>query len=124
MDTSFYCADLCFICFVVFESKRRSAIFFDIELKSGLANTEYPAVYGGLQIGIAPAMLLSSFKKDYVMPALFFYLVLSASLMVFRWVEILQYATGYDALSLAIFESFLVCFCSTLTSQRSVWNIS
>lgn len=80
-----------------------AAGFLGLGLNTGLARSEFFAVYGGLQFGLGAAMLLSSFAPRYVEAAFFFSAVFSFCLALFRLVSFSIYGwTDASLLMLAI----------------------
>ncbi|WP_231882933.1 hypothetical protein, partial [Oleiphilus sp. HI0132] len=54
-----------------------SASFLGINFQSEMGLAEFFSVYGGLQVGIGCAMILSSFYKPYLEGAVFFAAIVS-----------------------------------------------
>jgi len=83
-----------------------SASFLGYEF-SGFGEAEFFTVYGGLQMGIALAMLLSSFKEDFITAALFFSFILSSVLAGFRLLSMAMYSFNDAILAMAVLEILL-----------------
>jgi len=69
---------------------------------------EFVAVYGGLQVGLALAMLGSSFKANYIEAALFFSVLVSAALFAFRLLGMGLYGGHQPLLLMAVLEGVFV----------------
>ena len=83
-----------------------AAGFVGYDLKpNGIA--EFFTVYGGLQMGIAWAMMLSSFKQDYIVAAVFFSAVMSCVLAGFRIISMGIYGFSDDVIAMAVLELVL-----------------
>jgi hypothetical protein len=72
----------------------------------GLA--EFISVYGGLQVGLGLAMMLSSVRPNYLEGALFFALITSLGLFVFRLIAISSVASGGGVYAMAVLEGLFV----------------
>lgn len=70
--------------------------------------SEFFAVYGGLQVGIALAMIMSSLHKGYIEGALYFSLVLSAGLLGFRLLGMGMIEANSGLMAMAILEAVFV----------------
>lgn len=70
--------------------------------------SEFVSVYGGLQVGLAMAMLLSSVQARYLEAAIFFTLVTSLGLFVFRLIAITSIAANSGVYAMAILEGGIV----------------
>ena len=66
-----------------------AAVFLGYKFSSTLGLAEFFSVYGGLQFGIAIAILASSFMPDYRIAASFFSFVTSLGLFAFRLLSVL-----------------------------------
>lgn len=75
---------------------------------SNLGIAEFYSVYGGLQLGIGLAMILSSLNEHYFPGGLFFALVLSCGLLMFRVIAMLQFGSNEALMSMLILESIIV----------------
>tara|TARA_R110001592_G_scaffold288331_4_gene557377 strand:- start:39959 stop:40327 length:369 start_codon:yes stop_codon:yes gene_type:complete len=58
--------------------------FLGFEFSTDMGKSEFFSVYGGLQIGIGIAMLLSSFKTVYLEGGVYFSAIFSSVLALFR----------------------------------------
>lgn len=84
-----------------------SATFLGLSfLNLGIA--EFYSVYGGLQLGIGMAMILCTLNEHYLTGGVFFSLVLSSGLMLFRVIAILQFGTNDALISMLVLESIIV----------------
>jgi hypothetical protein len=84
-----------------------SATFLGLSfLNLGIA--EFYSVYGGLQLGIGMAMILSSLNEHFLPGGVFFSLVLSCGLMLFRVIAMLQFGTNDALISMLVLESIIV----------------
>jgi hypothetical protein len=72
----------------------------------GLA--EFFSVYAGLQVGLALAMLTSSMKADYLEAAIFFSLVTSTGLFVFRVFSLFNMGNNESLYAMAALEGVFV----------------
>jgi hypothetical protein len=72
----------------------------------GLA--EFFSVYAGLQVGLALAMLTSSMKADYLEAAIFFSLVTSTGLFVFRVFSLFNMGSNESLYAMAALEGVFV----------------
>jgi hypothetical protein len=70
--------------------------------------SEFVSVYGGLQVGLGLAMLLSSTKSSYVEAAVFFALITSAGLFVFRIFAVSSIAANSGVYAMALLEGVIV----------------
>lgn len=69
---------------------------------------EFFAVYGGLQVGIALAMIMSSLHTRYIEGALYFSLLLSAGLLGFRLLGMAIIETNSGLMAMAVLEAVFV----------------
>ena len=81
-----------------------SAQFLGFAMATKYGMVEYITVYGGLQIGLGMAMLLSGLRQSYVEAALFFVLVFSALLAIFRVVSMSVIGMNNEIMMLAVLE--------------------
>jgi hypothetical protein len=70
--------------------------------------SEFVSVYGGLQVGLGLAMLLSSIKPSYLEGAVFFALITSLGLFIFRLIAISSIAANGGVYAMAILEGVIV----------------
>jgi hypothetical protein len=70
--------------------------------------SEFVSVYGGLQVGLGMAMLLSCTKPDYLEGAVFFALITSLGLFIFRLIAISSIAANGGVYAMAILEGVIV----------------
>lgn len=75
-------------------------------LQNGL--TEFFSVYGGLQVGLAMAMILASFKPAYLAGGVFFAWVTSLGLLGFRIMGVLLYGADAGVYAMAALELAIV----------------
>lgn len=85
-----------------------AAGFLGIIFESSLGLAEFFSVYGGLQIGIGLAMVLTSNFKHYLEGGLFFAAVLSSGLVFFRYVALVFYNQEITMILMALLESLIV----------------
>lgn len=82
---------------------------------------EFVAVYGGLQVGIAVAMLGSTFNPQFIPGALYFALLVSAGLFVFRLLGIALHGAYEGLLMMAVLEGiFVVALLKSYLKRRDV----
>ena len=72
---------------------------------SNLGMVEFFSVYGGLQVGIGMAMVLSSLNESYLPGGLFFSVVLSCGLLMFRIIGMLQFGSNDALFGMLILEA-------------------
>lgn len=84
-----------------------SAVFLGFSF-SNLGMAEFFSVYGGLQVGIGMAMILSSLNEYYFPGGLFFSVVLSCGLLMFRIIAMLQFGSNDALFSMFILEALIV----------------
>jgi len=77
-------------------------------LSGDLARSEFFSVYGGLQCGLAVAMISSSMRPAYRPAALFFALVFSLVLMVFRALSMVMVGPLIEVVQMLILELVIV----------------
>jgi hypothetical protein len=75
---------------------------------SDIGLSEFVSVYGGLQVGLGLAMLLSSTKPSYIEAAVFFALITSAGLLAFRIFAISSIAANNGVYAMAVLEGAIV----------------
>lgn len=85
--------------------------------------TEFFSVYGGLQVGLALAMIFASFKREYLAGAIFFAWMTSLGLLAFRILAILIYGGNTGVYAMAALELAIVALLSwpllqALTARR------
>ena len=78
---------------------------FSLSNTTGLA--EFFSVYGGLQVGLGLALILSSFVAEYIESALYFSWVFSTSLFLFRVISIGLYGVQPELMAMAILEALI-----------------
>ncbi|UZE97778.1 hypothetical protein [Alkalimarinus alittae] len=78
---------------------------FSFTGNSGYA--EFFAVYGGLQVGLGSALVMSSLIERYIEGGLYFAAILSTSLLIFRVLGIVYYGSNAELLSMAILEALI-----------------
>jgi len=86
-----------------------SAHFLGIVLTNAVARSEFLSVYGGLQIGLGVAAILSSFRRDYHEGALYFSAIYSTSLFVFRCMSVFMGSQQSAVIGMCVLEAVL-CF--------------
>lgn len=79
-------------------------------LSNGL--TEFFSVYGGLQVGLAMAMILASTKPEYLAGGVFFAWVTSLGLLAFRIMGVLLYGGDAGIYAMAVLELGIVLLLS------------
>ena len=79
-------------------------------LPNGL--TEFFSVYGGLQVGLAMAMILASTKPEYLAGGVFFAWVTSLGLLAFRIMGVLLYGGDAGIYAMAVLELGIVLLLS------------
>lgn len=79
-------------------------------LPNGL--TEFFSVYGGLQVGLAMAMILASTKPKYLAGGVFFAWVTSLGLLAFRIMGVLLYGGDAGIYAMAVLELGIVLLLS------------
>lgn len=82
-----------------------AANFLGMNFQSELGLAEFFSVYGGLQVGIACAMILSSLYKPYLEGTVFFAAILSTGLIAFRLVALQRYSLDISLVGMAILEA-------------------
>lgn len=92
--------------------------YLGFELLSGVARSEFLSVYGGLQCGLAIAMILSALRSSYIEAALFFALVFSVVLQAFRAASLLIMAWLPEVIQMLILEAVIV-----LILTHGLWRI-
>jgi len=70
--------------------------------------TEFFSVYGGLQLGLGAAMILSSLKPQFLLGGLFFALVTSSGLLMARLVALINYGGNEGIYAMTILETVIV----------------
>ena len=79
-----------------------SFLGFTLAVPAGFA--EFLSVYGGLQIGLGVAMLMSSFQSRYVEASLYFSAIFSSSLTLFRLLSFAIYGVVDDFIIMLAIE--------------------
>lgn len=70
--------------------------------------SEFVSVYGGLQVGLALAMLISSCNPRYIEASVFFALVTSLGLFLFRVIAVISIAANPGVYAMAVLELIIV----------------
>ena len=70
--------------------------------------SEFFSVYGGLQVGLGLAMLVTSFNKDYIEASLFFALITSIGLLIFRLISLMSMVVNEGVYAMALLETIIV----------------
>tara|TARA_R110002167_G_scaffold118753_15_gene295524 strand:+ start:1158 stop:1493 length:336 start_codon:yes stop_codon:yes gene_type:complete len=78
--------------------------FLGFQLASPAGFVEFFSVYGGLQVGLGMAMLVSSFRSDYVEASLYFSAIFSTFLLLFRVLSFAIYGLINDFIVMLIIE--------------------
>jgi hypothetical protein len=78
--------------------------FLGIELVSPSGFVEFFSVYGGLQVGLGVAMLVSSFRPSYIEASLYFSAIFSTFLLLFRVLSFLIYGLISDFIVMLVLE--------------------
>lgn len=81
--------------------------YLGFSLASPLAYSEFFSVYGGLQCGLAVAILLSSFRPAYREAASFFALCFSLVLLLFRAASMVMEGVYDEILYMLVLELFI-----------------
>jgi len=84
-----------------------AANFLGMNFKSDLGLAEFFSVYGGLQVGIACAILLSSVYKPYIEGSVFFATILSTGLIGFRLIALQRFSADTSTIGMGILEGFI-----------------
>lgn len=84
-----------------------SASFLGINFQSEMGLAEFFSVYGGLQVGIGCAMILSSFYKPYLEGAVFFAAIVSTGLIGFRLIAVPLFSSDTSLLGMAVLEALI-----------------
>ena len=82
-----------------------SFLGFDLVLPNGFS--EFLSVYGGLQVGLGLAMLVTSFQGRYVEGSLYFSAIFSSCLALFRLISFCLYSVVSDFLIMLIIETII-----------------
>jgi len=86
---------------------------------SDVGLSEFFSVYGGLQVGLAMAMLMSSMKTEYLEAAIFYSLVTSTGLFIFRLIAMLNIGSNEGVIAMAALEGvFVAVFAMQFYSVR------
>ncbi|WP_250658441.1 hypothetical protein [Alkalimarinus coralli] len=81
--------------------------FLGLELINMIGKGEFFTVYGGLQVGLGLAMIISSFVKAYTEAALYFSAIFSTSLLSFRLIALYRFGASGELIVLAILEALI-----------------
>lgn len=79
--------------------------FLGFSLVSNTGYAEFFAVYGGLQVGLGAAMVMSSFISRYIEAVMYSTAILSTSLLLFRLIGMSLYGVDNELLGMAILEA-------------------
>ena len=86
---------------------------------SDVGLSEFFSVYGGLQVGLAMAMLMSSMKTEYLEAAIFYSLITSTGLFIFRLIAMLNIGSNEGVIAMAALEGvFVAVFAMQFYSVR------
>lgn len=85
-----------------------SSSFLGYSFSSAAGQAEYFTVYGGLQVGVGLAMVLSGFIKSYIQPATFFVFVFSSVLALFRLASFFTVNVSSEMIAMAVLEISIV----------------
>ena len=78
--------------------------FLGFQLVSPSGPVEFFSVYGGLQVGLGVAMLVSSFRPNYIEASLYFSAIFSTFLLLFRVLSFSIYGLISDFIVMFIIE--------------------
>ena len=81
--------------------------FLGFETLSELGKSEFFSVYGGLQVGIGMAMLMSSLKAEYLEAVVYFSAIFSSFLALFRAFSFVVFGLAADFIFMFILEVFM-----------------
>lgn len=84
-----------------------AAGFLGFTMENNSAKAEFFSVYGGLQVGLGLAMLLTSFIERYLEASLFFSWVFSFTLALFRLISFLVFGVIDDFIPMLVFEMII-----------------
>lgn len=84
-----------------------AAKFLGFELLTGLGRSEFLSVYGGLQLGIGAAMLVSSFKAEYLEAGVYFSAIFSSFLALFRMFSFAKFGFMDEFILMLVLEVFM-----------------
>lgn len=84
-----------------------AAKFLGFELATGLGKSEFLSVYGGLQLGIGIAMLVSSFKAEYLEASVYFSAIFSSFLALFRMFSFVKFGFMDEFIFMFVLEVFM-----------------
>ena len=70
--------------------------------------SEFVSVYGGLQLGLGAAMMLSTLKDEFIPGALCFAFITSLGLLTTRIMALIGYGANTDLYIMAALELFIV----------------
>jgi len=87
------------------------------KFSTALGHAEFFSVYGGLQFGIAMAILISSYIPPYRVAACFFAFLISFGLFAFRLVSILLIDQSSILIYMLCLEGFLVFLLAKIWRQ-------
>lgn len=88
---------------------------------SDVGLSEFFSVYGGLQVGLAMAMLMSSMKTEYLEAAIFYSLITSTGLFIFRLIAMLNIGSNEGVIAMAVLEGvFVAVFAMQFYRVRNV----
>lgn len=82
-----------------------ASAYLGFSLTGSLANSEFFSVYGGLQIGLAVALLCSARIPLYVEASLFFAMLFSGILCLFRAASLALYGLETGLLLMLLLEA-------------------
>ena len=84
-----------------------AAKFLGFELAIGLGDSEFLSVYGGLQLGMGIAMLVSSFKAEYLDARVYFSAIFSSFLALFRMFSFVKFGFMDEFIFMFVLEVFM-----------------
>ncbi|MFD2228764.1 hypothetical protein [Alkalimarinus sediminis] len=84
-----------------------AASFLGFSFSNSTGLGEFFAVYGGLQVGLGAAMVISSWQPRYVEAALYFSAIFSSALLLFRVLGMLLYGSTPALAGMALLEAVI-----------------
>ena len=96
-----------------------AAGFLGFALTGPMANSEFFSVYGGLQVGLAVAMLCCSRIPAYIEAGLFFSMMFSGTLFLFRLISLVFYGFEEGALLALLVLEAAIALALAITWRRA-----
>lgn len=94
--------------------------YLGFQLLNNVAQSEFITVYGGMQMGIGLAMLLTSLRSDYMEAGLFFSMVFSLFLAFYRLVSFFMFDMPSSVLPLLVLEcAIAMVLCIAMSRMRA-----